>query len=248
MSRYFLEIAYDGTNYHGWQIQDNSETVQGVLTTCLQHLLKDQGLKVTGCGRTDTGVRASHFYAHFDSDGDTTNLVYKLNSYLPNDIAVYQLYEVGSECNTRFDATERTYKYFIHQLKDPFLDQYSWYMPHELDVEKMNQAAKLVLGEKDFTSFSKLHTQTKTNNCSVSLAEWSRESHRLIFTISADRFLRNMVRAVVGTLIEVGKGKIEPQEVAEIIERKDRGEAGVSVPAKGLFLQNIKYPYELKHV
>ncbi len=246
MARFFLKLAYDGTNYHGWQVQENAHTVQAELEEKIGLML---GVKtpVTGCGRTDTGVHAREFYAHFDSEKmpfEPKDFIYKLNRFLPADIAIFDLFEVNPEMHTRFSAVSRTYKYYINTRKDPFNTKYSYYFNGDLDIAAMNHAAKYIAEYDDFTSFSKLHTQTATNICKISEATWEVfDDGRLVFTITADRFLRNMVRAVVGTLIEVGKKRITPEDVKSIIEAKDRSKAGFSVPANGLFLEKIKYPF-----
>jgi len=246
MARFFLKLAYDGTNYHGWQVQENAHTVQAELEKKIGLMLSDK-ISVTGCGRTDTGVHAQEFYAHFDTGKmpfEPKDFVYKLNRFLPVDIAVFDLFEVSPDMHTRFSAVSRTYKYFINTKKNPFNTKYSYYFNGDLDVDAMNRAAKYITKYDDFTSFSKLHTQTATNICKISEAAWEvLNDGRLIFTITADRFLRNMVRAVVGTLIEVGKKRITPEDVKSIIEAKDRSKAGFSVPANGLFLEKIKYPF-----
>jgi tRNA pseudouridine38-40 synthase len=246
MARFFLKLAYDGTNYHGWQVQENAHTVQAELEEKIGLMLSDK-ISVTGCGRTDTGVHAREFFAHFDTGKmpfEPKDFVYKLNRFLPVDIAVFDLFEVNPDMHTRFSAVSRTYKYFINTKKNPFNTKYSYYFNGDLDVDAMNRAAKYISKYKDFTSFSKLHTQTATNICKISEAAWEAfNDGRLIFTITADRFLRNMVRAVVGTLIEVGKKRITPEDVKSIIEAKDRSKAGFSVPANGLFLEKIKYPF-----
>jgi tRNA pseudouridine38-40 synthase len=246
--RYFIFISYKGTFYHGWQIQPTSVTVQKLLDETLTTILSEK-ITTTGAGRTDTGVHAKVFCAHFDSmssDLDKQkNLIYKLNSYLPKDISVTSLRKVRPEANARFSALSRTYKYFISRIKDPFSEDASWHLHGNINVDKMNEASKLLQKYSDFTSFSRLHTDVKTNNCKISSAFWEEESNRLIFTIRADRFLRNMVRAIVGTLIEIGFGKMELKEFEEIINAKDRGKAGKSAPAKGLFLTEIEYPGDI---
>lgn len=245
--RYFLELNYKGTNYHGWQIQPNAQTVQEAMEKALSTLLREE-IPVVGAGRTDTGVHASFYVLHFDSEQnnlDNTNLVYKLNRFLPPDIAVSKIYKVNNELHARFSAASRTYKYYISTAKNPFLTETSYYYPVLLDDAKMNEAAALLFKYDDFTSFSRLHTDVKTNNCKIFQAEWNREKNQLVFTIKADRFLRNMVRAIVGTLIEVGRGKMSADEFRKIIEKKDRGSAGTSVPAQGLFLVDIEYPKEI---
>ena len=241
--RFFITLSFDGTNYHGWQIQPNSDSVQQRLQEALSTLLR-QPIEVVGAGRTDTGVHARMMVAHFDWEEliDGKQLAYKLNKFLPQDIAVQEVRLVDEEKHARFSATSRTYHYFIHMRKDPFQQTYSWQVPFKLDFEKMNEAAKVLLEYKDFTSISKVNTDTKTNLCDVKEAFWEEIApDRWRFTITANRFLRNMVRAIVGTLVEVGRGRLSPEDVRRIIEAKDRCSAGESVPAKGLFLVDIKY-------
>lgn len=241
--RFFITLSFDGTNYHGWQIQPNSDSVQQRLQEALSTLLR-QPVEVVGAGRTDTGVHARMMVAHFDWEEliDGKQLAYKLNKFLPQDIAVQEVRLVDEEKHARFSATSRTYHYFIHTRKDPFLQAYSWQVPYALDFEKMNEAAKVLLEYKDFTSFSKVGTDVKTNLCDLREAYWEEVApERWRFTITANRFLRNMVRAIVGTLVEVGRGRISIEEMRQIIEAKDRCQAGESVPAKALFLVNIKY-------
>ena len=248
-NRYFIHLAYKGSGYHGWQLQENAPTVQQYINEGLQTLLKKK-INVTGCGRTDTGVHANNFYAHFDldqeiSENDLTDLCFKLNRFLPTEIAVFSINMVKEKAHARFDPLSRTYKYFINRIKDPFMDDYSYYLYGELDIDLMNEAANEMMNYTDFTSFSKLHTQTKTNNCKIMEANWNVDRHQLIFTIKADRFLRNMVRAIVGTLLEVGQHKISIEEFKNIIESKNRNDAGYSVPAKALFLDEVKYPDDI---
>lgn len=248
MFRYFIELCYDGTAYHGWQIQPSDISVQEVLTKALSTLLQAE-TPIVGAGRTDTGVHARFMAAHFEVEQpvDCKQLAYKLNRILPNDIAVYRVCRVKEDAHARFSALSRTYHYYIHQSKSPFDRQYSWRLVERpLDYEKMNQAAKVLFEYRDFTSFSKLHTDVKTNNCKIMQAEWKQldETHWM-FVIQADRFLRNMVRAVVGTLIEVGRGKLTIEGFRKIIEQKDRCSAGMSVPAHALFLQNVEYPQDI---
>ena len=252
--RYFITLSYDGTHYHGWQIQPNGDSIQQRLQEALSIILR-QPIEVVGAGRTDTGVHAKMMVAHFDSpqQGEIKNevngqwlmvndLAYKLNKLLPHDIAVQEIRQVPDDMHARFSATSRTYHYFIHTHKDPFLSAYSWQIPYKLDFGKMNQAAQVLLEYKDFTSFSKVNTDTKTNLCDIKEAYWTEITpDQWRFTITANRFLRNMVRAIVGTLVEVGRGKLEIEDVRRIIEAKDRCQAGESVPAKGLFLVDIKY-------
>ncbi|HAN17736.1 MAG: tRNA pseudouridine(38-40) synthase TruA [Bacteroidetes bacterium GWC2_33_15] len=243
--RYFIQLSYKGTKYCGWQIQPNGNTIQEVVTKALSTILREK-IDLTGAGRTDTGVHALFYIAHFDSENTElhtdTNLIFKLNGYLPKDISVHLISVVKPDANARFDAISRTYVYYIHQQKDPFLEEISWYYPHKLTIDLMNQASEILLGYNDFTSFSKLHTDVKTNNCKIFHAQWKKENYKLEFEIKADRFLRNMVRAIVGTLIDVGKNKITLDDFIEIIENKNRNDAGISVPAHGLFLTKIEYP------
>ncbi|KJF42700.1 tRNA pseudouridine(38-40) synthase TruA [Draconibacterium sediminis] len=245
--RYFLQLSYKGTNYHGWQIQPNAVSVQEVMEDALSKILREK-IEVVGAGRTDTGVHASFFILHFDSENGipkNLDIVYKLNSFLPSDIAVQKVWPVDAEAHARFSAISRTYHYFISTEKDPFATETSHKYLKPLDVEKMNQAAQKLFNYTDFTSFSRLHTDVKTNNCKIMQAEWTQRGERLQFTIKADRFLRNMVRAIVGTLLEVGQGKLSIDQFCEIIEKQDRGSAGASAPAQGLFLVDIGYPEKL---
>lgn len=243
--RYFIYISYKGTSYHGWQIQPNSITVQYTLDNALSVVL-NENISTVGAGRTDTGVHALFFVAHFDTDlpglsGDM-KLIYKLNSYLPKDISVNSIKEVVPDANARFSAISRTYKYYISKIKDPFFDNSSWFVYSELDIAVMNEACTVLIKHSDFTSFCKLHSDSKTNICKIYEAFWVKKDNLSIFTIKADRFLRNMVRAIVGTLEEVGAGKMSLKEFEEIISAKDRCRAGKSAPAKGLFLTDIEYP------
>jgi tRNA pseudouridine38-40 synthase len=243
MPRHFIKLAYNGTNFHGWQIQDNAKTVQGELNNALSLLLREE-INTTGCGRTDTGVNASCFYAHFDAENLIDNLVYKLNSLLPNSIVVVHILDVSPEAHARFDAKSRTYHYFFHNRANPFLGKFSYYVPLEIDVQIMNQACKFLLKTKDFTSFSKIHTDTFTNNCTVTQAQIIEiEKGKYRFEITADRFLRNMVRAIMGTLLQVGKGKVTLAQFQEIIDSHDRGNAGKSVDGEALFLAMVEYEY-----
>ena len=242
--RYFLQLSYKGTRYHGWQVQPNAVSVQEVMEKALSTILREN-IAVIGAGRTDTGVHASFFVLHFDVEKlipENFDLVYKLNSFLPEDIAVQECCPVSDEAHARFSAVSRTYHYFISTIKDPFTAETTYRYLLPLDVEKMNEAARLLLDYEDFTSFSRLHTDVKTNKCKIMQAEWKKEDTQLVFVIKADRFLRNMVRAIVGTLLEVGKGKLTLNEFREVIEKKDRAAAGASATAQGLFLVDIAYP------
>ena len=243
MKRYFIHLAYNGTNYCGWQIQPHSPSVQETLERCFS-LKLGQPVGITGCGRTDTGVHARNYYAHFDYDGvieDPAELAYRLNVFLPSDIVIHRIWEVEPDCHARFNALSRTYHYYIARQKDPFHQGDAFYLYGDLDVEKMQQAASLLLEYHDFTSFSKVHTQVKTNNCKIMEARWFEQDGMLVFHIKADRFLRNMVRAIVGTLLEVGKGRMTLDLFRKTIERKDRCSAGESVPAHALFLEAVEY-------
>lgn len=242
--RYFIEFAYNGKNYCGWQFQPHSPSVQETLNRALSTLLKTE-IDVVGAGRTDTGVHAKQMFAHFDHEEivDTAQLVKRLNSFLPADIVVYRFIPLHNDAHARFDATRRTYEYHIHTFKDAFDHEGSWYNFHKLDVEKMNEAAQLLFNYTDFKCFSKTHADVKTFNCDIMEARWEQHSNKLVFTVSADRFLRNMVRAIVGTLVNVGLGKISLNDVATIIESRDRNRAGFSVPAHGLYLTKVIYPY-----
>lgn len=243
--RYFMRLAYNGAPFHGWQTQPNAVSVQETLEKAMSMVMR-MPVAITGAGRTDTGVNARTMVAHFDVEetiADTARLVRQLNSIVGRDIAVYEIVRVGDEAHARFDATSRTYKYFIGLEKSPFSYYFCWTPPYKLDVEAMNRAAQHLFDYTDFTSFSKLHTDVKTNNCRIDYACWQMEGDKLVFTVTADRFLRNMVRAIVGTLVEVGRGKITEQQFCEIIEKKDRCSAGTSVPGNALFLWDITYPY-----
>lgn len=242
--RYFIKLAYNGTHYHGWQYQPNAASVQETLNKALSVILNTE-IDVMGSGRTDTGVHAREMFAHFDTEKafDPETLVHKANSFLPKDIVVYAIFAVPEEAHARFDAKKRTYEYHIHNFKNVFLQDLSWHCAQKLNVLKMNEAAKILLNHTDFECFSKVHTDVNTFNCNITEAFWKQENDKLIFTISADRFLRNMVRAIVGTLINVGIGKISVEDFNAVIESKKRSEAGFSVPAHGLYLTEIKYDY-----
>jgi len=240
--RYLLELSYKGTRYHGWQKQHNAHSVQAVLDEKLS-LLIGENIETLGCGRTDTGVHARQFYAHFDTANpiDPSHIVYKLNHILPADIAAYSLRPVSGDFNARFDAAYRTYEYHISRQRDPFATEVSWYVYGPLDVALMNQCAAMLIGKKDFECFSKVQTQVNNFICDVMLANWEVQNDKLVFTIRANRFLRNMVRAVVGTLVEVGRGRMSVEEFKVVLESKSRSEAGQSVPAQGLFLTEVVY-------
>lgn len=246
--RYAIELSYDGGAYCGWQRQTDAVTVQESLERALSTLLR-QSTEVVGAGRTDTGVSASYYVAHFDSNQevDCDHLKYKLNLILPHDIAVFAIRRVRDDFHARFDAVEREYTYYISQRKNPFRRHSAWQYYVPLDVERMNEAAKALLEWNDFTSFAKLNSNNKTNICDVRWAEWRRDvedESLLVFTIRADRFLRNMIRALVGTLVDVGRGKLTVEEFVNILHAKDLSLSSSSAPAQGLFLSNVKYNEE----
>ncbi|MBO4664796.1 MAG: tRNA pseudouridine(38-40) synthase TruA [Bacteroidaceae bacterium] len=245
--RYFIYLSYDGARYHGWQIQPNGISVQETLNKALTTLLR-QTIEVTGAGRTDAGVNASLMVAHYDveqdeptSTDDLHQLCYRLNKLVPPDIAIHKIEHVSDDMHARFSATSRTYHYYVLTEKSPF-EPYAYRFPQPLDFDKMNEAAKILFEYTDFTSFSKLHTDVKTNNCKIMEAHWDKVSPiKWCFTIKADRFLRNMVRAIVGTLIDVGRGTLTLDDFRKVIENKDRCSAGTSVPGNALFLCNVEY-------
>jgi tRNA pseudouridine38-40 synthase len=242
--RYFITLSYDGTRFHGWQVQPNGTSVQGELQRALSLILR-QDIQVTGAGRTDTGVHARMMVAHFDTDAPLTDcrqLAYKLNRLLPCDIAIERIEPVGDDMHARFSATSRTYHYYLHTTKDPFLRHYSCELHYPLDFKLMNEAAQMLLTYDDFGAFCKSHADVKTTLCHVTKAEWKQTSPTAWrFEITANRFLRNMVRAVVGTLIDVGRGRLTLSDFRKVIEGKKRTEAGESMPGHALFLVDIKY-------
>lgn len=254
--RYFLELSYNGAGFHGWQSQPNAEGVQQKIEEALS-IVTRLPIAIVGAGRTDAGVHARRMYAHFDIPEPVANkskFLLSINRLAGKDIAFHNLIEVADDAHARFDATERTYKYFVTYEKSPFIYPLSWHSPSLLDIDKMNEAARILLDTRDFTSFAKLHSDSKTNVCDVRKAIWkpvSAESkgesclidNGIVFTISADRFLRNMVRAVVGTLVDVGRGKLSIDGFQEIIEKKDRCTAGTSMPPEALFLWDVRYSY-----
>ncbi|MDE6695777.1 MAG: tRNA pseudouridine(38-40) synthase TruA [Muribaculaceae bacterium] len=245
MSRYFIRLSYRGAPYHGWQVQPNAVSVQEEVENAFSTVLRVP-VSIVGAGRTDTGVNARCMYAHFDYEGvfpEKNRLMISLNRLVGRDIAIHEVFQVADDAHARFDATERTYKYYVAFEKTPFFYPLSWYCPHGLDLSKMNEASKILVDTKDFTSFAKLHSDAKTNICNVTHAEWTMEGDSMaVFTISADRFLRNMVRAIVGTLVDVGRGKVSLNDFKKIIQEKDRCSAGQSMPGEALFLWDIKYP------
>lgn len=269
--RFFLSISYNGTPFHGWQRQPNASSVQQELEEALSKLFREE-VAVTGAGRTDSGVHALNYIAHFDlsetlQPEEFKRVIYKINAILPSQIVVKGVTPVSESAHARFDANERRYRYYLHQVKDPFIDNLSLFHPHPLNIEAMNRASALILGERDFTSMAKLHSNSKTNLCTVTRAEWinylpnhhtpyskdisessipyGERNHYLYFEIVANRFLRDMVRAVTGTLLIIGQGKEEPEWILEVLERASRGAAGESLPARGLTYMGANYPYPL---
>lgn len=241
--RYKLTLAYNGENYHGWQTQPNAPTVQETLERAFSLILR-QNTSITGCGRTDTGVHAEYYVAHFDTydiNGKIGDLVHKMNSFLPKDIAIYNIEPVGDDFNARFSAVKRSYRYWIHTRKDPFLDRSSWLVPYPIDIEKMNQGCEILKRYTDFASFCKAGSDNKTTICHISSVQWTQDGHRIKFEITADRFLRNMVRAIVGTMVDLGLGKTTLADFEDIIKSHKRSSAGQSVPAKGLALIEVGY-------
>ncbi len=246
--RYFIQLSFKGTRFHGWQSQPNADTIQEWVNKVLSTILREK-ISTTGAGRTDAGVHARYYIAHFDSEQSdlhlNSNYIYRINQLLPPDIALQKIIRMHGEAHARFDAISRTYEYYISKVKDPFLKEYSNFYYWDLDDHKMSEASMILFEFTDFTSFSKLHTDTFTNDCRIMEALWTRTDSGFKFTIKANRFLRNMVRAIVGTMIEVGRENITPADFRKIIEQKNRSSAGFSVPAQGLFLTNIEYPYPL---
>jgi tRNA pseudouridine38-40 synthase len=242
--RYFIKLAYKGTNYHGWQYQPDAISVQETVEKALSTILRST-IEIVGAGRTDTGVHAKQMFAHFDFEieFDIPNLIHKLNSFLPKDIAIFQIHKVHNDAHARFDAIKRTYEYHIHLTKNAFECDDSWFYQNHLNIELMNEACKILLNHSDFECFSKVNTDVNTFNCKIVKANWQQNNDQLIFTISADRFLRNMVRAIVGTMINIGLEKVSLNDFTKIIESKDRNKAGFSVPAHGLYLTKVEYDY-----
>ena len=245
LNRYFIKLSFLGTNYHGWQKQENANSVQFVLSDALSVILKEK-IDITGAGRTDTGVHAREFYAHFDfnylDEKQRMELVYHMNGYLPFDIAIQEVVPVITGSHARFSAVSRTYQYILAQTKDPFFSGFAFYYSFPLDIQKMNEGAAIIKSYKDFTSFAKLPSETKTNICLITDICWEKKGNLLLFSITANRFLRNMVRAIVGTLIGIGQKKIQLSDLERIILSKNRSAAGYSVPACGLYLTSIVYP------
>jgi tRNA pseudouridine38-40 synthase len=249
--RYFVRLTYKGTNYHGWQYQPNARSVQEELEKAFSTILK-QKTSITGAGRTDAGVHAKKFIAHFDMENaefanNLDQMTFKLNSLLPYDISIEMIWPVNKNAHARFDATKRTYHYFISYNKNPFLSDTAWFQFSKLDIDLMNKAGEILMQNDDFTSFAKLHTDNKTNICDLMHAEWTenKEEGYYKFEISANRFLRNMVRSIVGSMVDLGRGKANLDDFRSIIAAKDRSKGGISAPAKGLFLVKIEYPSEI---
>lgn len=244
--RYFMQLSYNGAPFHGWQTQPNAVSVQSVIEDTLSRFMR-HSVRITGAGRTDTGVNASMMMAHFDTDAPIADIdatVRALNSMIGRDIAIQRIFPVHTDAHARFDATSRTYRYYVHTSKSPFLYPLSWQAPSALDFELMNQAAEILLSVSDFTSFAKLHSDAKTNICHVTHARWEPIGEsRYMFVITADRFLRNMVRAVVGTLVDVGRHKLSLDGFRRVIDSRDRCAAGTSMPPYPLFLHEVTYPY-----
>ena len=247
MARFFVTLSYNGKNYVGWQIQPNGISVQQVLQDALSTILRQQ-VAIVGAGRTDAGVHAREMIAHFDLDGDafsTGDLVYKLNNFLPKDISISTIRPVKADAHARFSATSRSYKYYVTTVKEPFLHEYTCRIFFQPDVEAMNALCEVLKEYTDFTSFSRLHTDVKTNNCRIEYARWEKKGEVYEFTIRADRFLRNMVRAIVGTLLQAGRGRLDEEGFRHIIEAKNRNEAGDSAPGHALFLEKVTYPDDI---
>jgi len=254
--RFFISISYNGRAFCGWQRQKNGPSIQEHLEHAFSVYLREK-IEITGAGRTDTGVHAINYIAHFNSDNtaliaEEHITVYKINAILPSSIVLNKIFLVNNQSHARFDAQSRTYKYYVHLNKDPFSANYSYFFPYELNLVAMNKAAQLILGEKDFTSMAKVHSQTKTNICNVSKAIWqpgsplhTSLSPSFVFTITANRFLRNMVRAIVGTLLEIGRDRQEPEWILSVLDKKNRSAAGNSVPSHALFLTDIQYPSDI---
>jgi len=245
MKRYFIELSYKGTNYNGWQIQPNGKTIQGQINDTLTKLNRVTKINCMGCGRTDSGVHASKFFAHFDFNpiSDLENFKYKMNIMLPNDIVIHKLIEVDAQAHSRFDAVSRTYQYHISTAKNAFNLDSTLLFQQKLNIQKMNQACEILKSHSNFESFSKVKTEVKTFDCQISEAFWIQKENEIIFTITANRFLRNMVRSIVGTMIDIGTNKLKVTDLDLIIKSRNRNNAGKSVLANGLFLTDIKYVY-----
>ncbi|MFO7656599.1 MAG: tRNA pseudouridine(38-40) synthase TruA [Bacteroidales bacterium] len=249
MMRYFIELSFKGTRFHGWQVQPNALSVQETLNNALSVICKEK-TETVGAGRTDAGVHASFYVAHFDLSHEIATLnksvIKSLNAILPKDISVTDCYRVKPDAHARFSALERTYRYTVLTEKDPFYNEYGWYCKQKPDIDLMNKAANLLFNYNDFKCFSKLHSNNKTDICRITAAKWEETPGKLVFSITADRFLRNMVRAIVGTMIDIGRGKTNLNDFDMILKSKNRSSAGASAPACGLFLTNIRYPVDIK--
>lgn len=247
MPTYFLRVRYNGKNFAGFQIQDNANTVQGEIEKAMEIFFK-QPIQLTGSSRTDAGVHAKCNYFHFKTDLEhVEESAYNINAILSGDIAVEGIFRVPDDAHSRFAAIERSYSYHIYHRKNPFLEDFSWYYPYPLNLELMNTAAELFVGKHDFTSFSKKHTQVFTNDCTIINAIWKQEGEEMVFRVTGNRFLRGMVRALVGTMVRVGRGKLEIGDVKQILEARDNTMADFSAPAHGLFLEDVLYPTDLQH-
>jgi tRNA pseudouridine38-40 synthase len=246
--RYFIELSYNGKNYHGWQNQPNAISVQEVVEKAMTTLLKEK-IAIVGAGRTDTGVHAKQMFAHFDisKEIDFDSLKYNLNSFLSKEIAIHNIFKVNNDAHARFDAISRTYIYRMSLTKNVFAFNDTYYFKQKMNVNKMNEATKILFEYKDFKCFSRSNTDVKTYNCDIMSAAWIVVNDELVFTIKADRFLRNMVRAIVGTMIEIGIGKMKVEKLHDVIKSKDRSNAGASVPGHALYLSKIEYPKHIKH-
>lgn len=242
--KYFIKLSYLGTRYCGWQIQPNAESIQSVLEKAFSTILQED-IAITGAGRTDAGVHAKNFIAHFESEKvrDVGKLKYSLNHFLPSDIAIHGIFPVHPDAHARFSAMSRRYEYWFIREKNPFYHHRAWLIPYSLDIEMLNRSSQILKDYKDFTSFARLHSDAKTNLCEINSVLWKEEGDRVVFSIEADRFLRNMVRAIVGTFTDLARGKITEAELRRIVEAKDRSLAGASAPAHGLYLCNIAYPH-----
>ncbi len=249
MRRYFMQLAYKGTNFYGWQRQKKQITVQQSLERALSTALREQ-ITVMGAGRTDSGVHAKFYVAHFDAESafDPAQLVKRINGLTPPDIYVHKIFEPPVKAHARFDALSRTYKYFVHTRPNPFIEEFSCYVYKRLDYEKMQQAAQVLFDYEDFKAFSKAHSGTRHYLCKIYESRWERQDDKLIYTVKANRFLRNMVRAIVGTLLDIGYGRYTIDDMRRIIEARDRKAASVSAPANGLFLVDIEYPEEIENM
>lgn len=248
--RYFIKLAYNGAGYHGWQVQENAVSVQQVINDAIR-LIWIKDCMIHGCGRTDTGVNAKKYFAHFDVDEEISpdqlsHFTDRLNSYLPPDIVIMSIFPVPPTLHARHDAVSRTYEYHIHTRKDPFLNSSSWYVHHKLDLNLMNRAGEILKDYEDFTSFSKFNEKRKTNLCTIHSMRWEKVEHQLIFRITANRFLHDMVRAIVGTMVDIGRHRTGLDELRNIIESKNRCAAGESVPARGLYLSDVQYLVNIK--